>query len=524
MSAPVTTTAEELARIDEALRSNSTDTVPMAQRFVKAHPANIDGWMFLGRAYHVRGDFALFLEAATQALAIDPADPLARAMMVDALYRSGRVDEAFTLARRLETEKKFDPAILIELGTFYGQTNNFKEAARVLERVRVLQPTNAKVLQSLAAAYAALGELDKTEAMMDTLLKRYPHEYDAYYNRSGLRKQTRERNHVAQIEALLKEPLYSESAEPVLCYALAKELEDLKEWKRSFHYLKRGADARRRTMEYDVKNDIAYLHRIAAAYDERFFAQARKGFTGRAPIFVLGMPRSGTTLVDRIVSSHSKVASIGESTEFTIAMLRQSGRNEAGDLLFDDADTFDYERIGREFCSAVDGMLPGAEHVLDKTPPNFYHVGPIAAALPNARIIHLRRHPVANCYAIYKTLFRAGFLYTYDPAEMARFYLAYLALMEHWRQVLPGRFLDVDYEEIVRDQEGMSRRMIEWCGLEWEDDVLAFEKNKKTPTLTASVSQVRQKIYDSSLEQWRNYEQELMPMIRVFESAGLSVR
>ena len=154
--------------------------------------------------------------------------------------------------------------------------------------------------------------------------------------------------------------------------------------------------------------------------------------------------------------------------------------------------------------------------------PNFYHLGQIAVALPDAPIVHLRRNPVANCYAIYKTLFRGGYIYTYDLIEMGRFYLGYLELMAHWRRVLPGRFLDVDYEELVTNQEEVTRRMVAWCGLEWEDACLSFEKNK-SPSMTASVAQVRQPIYDSSVHQWRNYEKELEPLIRLFQDAGVKV-
>ena len=157
-------------RIDEALRANSTETVALAEGFVRAHPDNVDGWIFLSRAHQVRGNFGPMMDAAKSALAADPKHALARALMVDALYRNGEMDNAYALARQIEAERKFDPNILLELATFYGQANNFAQAARLLERVRVLQPTNAKALQSLAAAYAALGDLEKTEAMVDQLL------------------------------------------------------------------------------------------------------------------------------------------------------------------------------------------------------------------------------------------------------------------------------------------------------------------------------------------------------------------
>lgn len=516
-------TEGELSRIDSALRANFVGTLALIKEFLVAHPNNIDGLIFLGRAHQVRAQFSEMLQAAKRVEAIDPRNPIGRILMIEALLRCGQSETAFQAARKLEVEKKFDPIILSQLGNFYSETNLHADAARCFERVRILQPTNIRALYSLAGSHVALGELDKTERLFDTLLRRSPHEYDAYYNRSTLRKQKPGANHVADMEALLKEPLRSETAEPILCYSLAKELEDLGEWNRSFSYLKRGADARRRTMSYNVDEDLAMLEDIGKRFDRSFFQEHRSGYGEQRPIFVLGMPRSGTTLVDRILSSHSGVGSVGELSEFSMAVLRQAGgQNGRGNIGLERVREFNYELMGKEYCESLNAYLPGTTHILDKTPNNFYYIGMIATALPNAPIIHLRRNPVATCYAIYKTLFRAGYSYSYNLSDMGRYYLGYLKLMEHWRRVLPGRFLDVDYELLVADQEGVSRQMLEFCGLEWEAACLSFEKND-SPSLTASAAQVRQPIYDSSVGLWRRYEKELAPLIRIFQDAGIAV-
>ena len=182
----------------------------------------------------------------------------------------------------------------------------------------------------------------------------------------------------------------------------------------------------------------------------------------------------------------------------------------------------DYAAVGREYCKSINGILPGHPHLLDKTPANFHFLGMILTALPNAKIVHLRRHPVDSCYAVYKTLFRRGYLFSYDLRELGRYYLAYNDLMRHWREVLPGRFLDVKYEELVANQEDVTRRMVGFCGLEWEDACLSFEKNA-SPSLTASAAQVRQPIYKTSVALWRRYEEELQPLIRVLRDGGVDV-
>lgn len=514
---------QKLERIDDALRASAPEVLDLTADFVAEYPDNIDGWIFRGRALQLTSEFAAMLDAARRTQVLDPANPLGQLLMVQALLANGRAIEAFEAAKVLEAQRKFDAAILGQVGNFYAQTNRHAEAARCYERVKVLLPGDASTVYSLASAYVAMGQLDKAEQLFDALLRKSPHEYDAYYNRATLRKQTAQSNHVAEMEKVLAQPSRKESGEQTLCYSLAKELEDMKDWKRSFEYLRRGADAHRRYFPYDRQYELGTLDTIANIFDEDFFRRPNQGFAAGKPIFVLGMPRSGTTLVDRILSSHRQVESAGESSEFAASILRACGGQDGrGNIAYEQTRTLDFAALGHDYCNTMAGLLPGAPHTLDKTPSNFYVVGLIAAALPNAPIIHLRRNPVANCYAVYKTLFRSGYNFSYNLEEMGEYYLGYLRLMAHWRKVLPGRFLDVDYEALVANQEEESRRLIAWCGLEWEDAVLSFEKNA-SPSLTASAAQVRQPIYRTSLEQWRNYEEELQPLIRVLRDGGVEI-
>lgn len=514
----------QLERIDDCLSGKQLhEARALAQSFVEKNPENADGWILLGRAYLELKQFSNAMEAAQKAIAFAPQHPIARTLHMNALLRVGQIDKAFDEARALETEKKFDPVILLKVGQFYSLTNRHDDAARVYQRVCVLQPADTSVHYNLASAYIALGEMEKAEAIFDEVLRKKPHEFDAYYNRTNLRKQTPERNHVADMENVLNGLLVSDKADPILCYSLAKELEDMGEWKRSFSYLRRGADARKRQTGYHVEPDLELLDGYRKQFDESFVAQSRPGYEVESPFFVLGMPRSGTTLVDRIISSHSKVGSVGESWEFSNTVMRQT--DEGGDvteIAMRRAKEFDYEKIGREYCMGLKELLPGYAHVLDKTPANFYYIGMILTALPNAKIVHLRRHPMDSCYAIYKVLFRTGFECSYNLTDVGRYYLAYLKLMEHWRRVFPGRFHDVHYEDIVNNQEEESRKLIAFCGLDWEDSCLSFEKNR-SPSLTASAAQVRQPIYKSSVALWRRYEEELAPLIRTLRDGGIVI-
>jgi tetratricopeptide (TPR) repeat protein len=518
---PLTT---QLELIDDRLREGQPrEAKTLAVQFIEKNPENIDGWILLGRAHLGLLEFEAALNAAERAVALDPKHPAAQLLLIDGLRYCGRHNDAFEAAKKLEVEKKYDPVILFRVGDFYTHSNRHADAARCFERLRILQPANRTIVYHLARAQIALGKTDVAESLFNDLLRKDPREFDAYYHRSILRRQTADHNHVAEMEQILAGMAVGERGEPILCYALAKELEDIGEWKRSFAYLKRGADARKRPLSYKIDGDLGSMDEIARQFDESFFAQSHSGYADESPIFVLGLPRSGTTLVDRIVSSHSKVGSVGESDEFCRTIERQArGDGAQGKAEIRQFRDLDFEVVGREYCRSINGLLPGYRHLLDKTPRNSIHLGMILTALPNAKIIHLRRHPLDVCYAMYKTLFGEGGYYSYDLSDIGRYYLAYLRLMDHWRRVLPGRFLDVDYEDVVNNQEEISRRMIAFCGLDWEDACLSFEKNK-FPAMTASALQVRQPIYKSSVALWRRYEQELEPLIRLLRDGGVEI-
>jgi len=512
----------QIERIRDRLREGRPlEANGLALRLVESYPDNVDGWIQLGRSYAQLSSFRKSLDAAEKALVLDPRHPTAQLVLIEALLGCGRNGEAVLAARKLEAEREADASVVLQVGYCYTRTNRHSDAARCYERVRVLQPANHAVLHNLAGAYLALGDLAKAEPLYNELLRKEVHAYEAYYNRATLRRQTPKHNHVAEMEKVLSDSRGSRMAERVLCYSLAKELEDLGEWQRAFAYLKRGADSLKRQSSYRVAVDIGMMDEVRRQFDESFFAEPRSGYCGESPIFVLGMPRTGTTLVDRILSSHTMVGSVGESDEFFRTLVRQA-HGEGTRLETQRARVLDWESVGSEFCRAINEILPGYGHLLDKTPNNFLYLGLILTALPNAKIVHLRRQPMDTCYAIYKTLFRQAYPYSYDLGDLGRYYLAYWRLMDHWRRLLPGRFLDVDYEDLVENQEDVSRRVVAFCGLDWDDACLSFDRNE-APSLTASAAQVRQRIYNSSVGLWHRYEQELEPLNRILREGCIEI-
>ncbi|MFA4892433.1 sulfotransferase [Brevundimonas sp.] len=438
---------------------------------------------------------------------------------VSSLIRDGRIGEALSRLAVIEAGAGDDARLLQHLGEHYTHCGKPEAAARCYRRAAGLTPGDPRCLYNLSAALIALGQMAEAEALLDRVIALDPHDADAWQNRSTLRRQTPDANHVAGLlEAV--EQVRSGPAEVALSYALAKELEDLGGPDHSFAWLKRGADRRRSLLSYRVEADVAAMAEIARVFDASLFERPAAGCPETGPVFVLGLPRSGTTLVDRIISSHSGVESLGEINDFALALTRLAGAaGGKGELIRRSAD-LDPAALGRAYLDSVAGYGRARPMFIDKTPVNFLYIGLIARALPNARIVHLRRHPLDSGYALYKTLFRMGCPYSYDLEDLAAYMLAHRRLMNHWRGVAPGRILDVDYEALVADQETVSRRIIDHCGLDWQDACLTFHENT-APAATASAAQVRQPIHARSVGLWRRYADQLEPLAAALRAGGV---
>ena len=526
MNAPVHKAGQDIEpaihRIEALLRAGKLDAAAAeAERLTGIEPDCIEAWILLGRARQQGGAFAEALEAAERATACDAAHPGAQLLHAELLVQTGRAEEGLSALRVLEASSGRDGRLLQHVGQLFTHLGRHGEAAAAYAQAAVLEPANPHYLYNLATARIALGELDEAERLLDRVIALAPEDYDAYYNRATLRRQTQAANHIAELERRLAAPLRHPAGEVPLAYALAKEYEDVGEAKKSFAALRHGADARRHMLTYRVEEDVATMEALAAAFDPTVFDRAPPGHGDPRPIFILGLPRSGTTLVDRILSSHSAVTSLGERSDFALSLVRLTGGGAKADLIRRST-TLDFAALGRTYCDAIGAGQGDAARLIDKTPVNFLYLSLIALALPDARIIHLRRNPMDVCYAIYKTLFRMAYPFSYDLADLGRYYLAYDRLMTHWRGVLPGRFLDVDYEELVADQEAVSRRLVAHCGLDWQEACLFFERNA-SPSLTASAAQARQPIYRSSVGLWKRYAQDLAPLADVLRAGGVDV-
>lgn len=408
-----------------------------------------------------------------------------------------------------------------DVAQLYMRLNEPAHAARFYARAVTLDPALAAYRYNQSTALIALGRMEQAEAVLDSVIAQQPRDYDAWYNRATLRQQTPERNHVAAIEAELRRQGLQRKEEVPLCYALARELEDLGDDQRSFAALARGAAARRSLMSYRVDEDEAIMRDIGAAFARPVIRQHVPGCADSRPIFVVGLPRSGTTLIDRILSSHSQIGSHGESTDFALSLMTLAGPCTSKSELLEKAIRLDPGQLGHAYCARLSAHPE--ERVVDKTPANFLYLGLIARALPNARIVYVRRQAMDVCYAMYKTLFRMAYPYSYDLADLGRYWLAFDALMRHWQHNVPAhQMLTVDYERLVAEPEATTRALLEHVGVPWENACLRFDKNP-LPSLTASAAQVRQPIYRSSVGLWRRYAVGLEPLRTFLRQADVSV-
>ncbi|SDL67054.1 Tetratricopeptide repeat-containing protein [Maricaulis salignorans] len=501
-----------MAEIDRALRARQLGPArSMLTALLRDEPGYVEAWIAAARLEQMGGDHAAMRQHLSQALVLAPNSPLVRLLDVEALVHLGAIREAMDNLGVMEAEAGQDSAWMSRLSESYTQCGAFEAAERCARQAVALDPEQPAIRYNFASSLIATGKLEESEREFNQLLARTPHDYDAYYNRATLRKQTVEDNHLAEIQRMLKAPKRTRLGEVQLNYALALELENLGQFEESFVALKRGAEARRAMMAYRVEGDVATMARIAEVFDAGFFARQRPCDNAQSPVFVLGLPRSGTTLVDRILSAHPLIESLGELNDWPLALTGLTrGSRDKSDMV-SRSGALDMRKLAADYLLRVSERRADLPFFIDKAPANFLYIGLIAAALPNARIIHLNRDPMDNALGMYKALFRMGYPFSYDFSDLAQYMRAKDRLMDHWRRVLPGRILDVNYEDIITDQEGETRRLLDHVGVDWDPACLDFHKNA-SPTATASAAQVRQPLYGSAVGRWRRYERELAPL------------
>ena len=499
-----------------------TEAVELGRRAAEACPDQAQVFAFLAEALRLADDLPGALVAIDQAIALGGAaqHKVKKAWL---LSRSYRRDEVPALVAGISAEAGDNAVLLWQIGKLYFHHNMLQEA--IVHYVRALAVAGDRPAwrYDLAVARFYAGDAAAAEGDLESILAVTPQAGPVIYLRSTLVRQGPQSNHVADIEARLQAGFSQDEDEACALYALGKELEDLGEHERSFAAFTAGAKKRRATLNYDASAFYATLEEVRGVMDAPAMSAPANGCEDEGAIFILGMPRTGTTLAERMLLQSGCVENAGELTDFGFLLGAAIGRLQAADPSLGVAGAMrqlDFAALGRDYMRGARQMAGGSARFIDKMPANYMYCGLLHRAMPNARIIHVERDPLDSCYAIFKTLFFNAYEFSYDLDELAEYYIAYRRMMRHWHEVMPGAILDVRYEALVADPEGQSRRIYDWCGLDWSPAVLEVPDRRRA-FATASAAQVREPVHTRSVGSSRRHLKGLAPLVDRLQAAGL---
>ena len=516
--------------MDKALRKGLGNIA--ARRYETAHADAIERiradvndpvpYFVLARIALEHDNYAKSGELFAKARSLAPADPLFAAGYAEYLVIVGRQLEALQLADEAADANIADAYTADTVGVVYSRTGFHEKASPLFERAVELGPAPANFHYNLGASLQFAGDFERAETAYRSAIEREPDSYRAYSALVSLSRQTPEKNYLAKLETIFDAQQRDPDKALHIGHAVAKTLEDLERYEESFDWLVRAKRGKRAAIGYRPETDLELF--AAAARTVETTPSTDEACSDASPIFIVGLPRTGTTLVDRILSSHPDVVSAGELNTFAGLVKARAG--SPSNLVLD-AETLgnaagaDLAGIGHSYIEETRRLARGAERFTDKMPLNFFYVWLIHRALPNARIVMLRRDALDSCLSNFRQLFATGFSYynySLDIDDTAAYYERFDELAALWRRRMPpARYMELRYEDIVYDQENQTRRLLAFCGLSWDEACLRFHENT-APVATASSVQVRQPLYSGSIGRWKKYGDRLDGLRRRFDN------
>jgi tetratricopeptide (TPR) repeat protein len=513
---------------------------------IEANPRYAPAHNSLGMALKRRGDPAAAVASYETAAALNPDAAQIHNNLANALAESGQPDRAIaSYCRAIELQPAY-PDALNNLGLALQAQGRLAEARKPFESALAVQPDFVDARLNLIVTLALLGEAGASKAECTRLLEQdadhaLAHNYmgnacntlgeqeqalehyrravqldprlaEAHFQLAMVSKDAEDAD-AAAVSRLFEDPKTDVNDKVQLGFALGRIFEVRRQWERSFDYYRQANELKARRVAVSISRTQDLFERMKAVFNPDWLPRrSRDEAAGEQAIFVLGMPRSGTSLTEQILATHSRVTGAGELKylgEVARAMAEATGEPypEAVRRLAD-ADLSGY---AQRYLSNLTARAGEGQRIVDKMPQNFHHVGLIALLLPGARIIHCRRHPMATCFSLFKTLFTTGQDYSYRQSDLGRYYNLYADLMAHWDALLGDRILQLDYEALITDTEHEIRRMLDFCELEFEPACLEFHQTRRA-VATASAAQVRRPIYRDAIEQWKNYQPYLEPL------------
>jgi tetratricopeptide (TPR) repeat protein len=521
----------------EALKKQQLKhAISLSQQLNQQYPNHSEGWYYTAQVAISLNNKQAAEQSLKKACKLAPANISLKMILANFYLSNHDFKQAKGWAFELDT-LLLKAAEHNQLALLFSKLNLVEQAISHYQQAVSLDSENHEHYYSLATVLRFAGNLVLAEQHLDKAVALEPLDIDAHVLKVDLRKQTPENNNVEHLSELLAQDLTIKDRVQVY-FALAKSYEDLADYQQSFVNLEQGNKLRRKHINYQVKTDVDTMSDICHVFNPLWWSRhkdtkssASKSSSTITPIFVLGMPRTGSTLTDRILSASDNVFSAGELDNFaqqlTIQVNQQLSPAERSKKSFiSTASQIDFAQLGKDYLSSVTtrfseaGIGDKTNFFIDKLPFNYLYVGLIKAALPNAKIVHVTRNPMDTCYAMYKTLFQQAYPFSYQQQELADYFISYQKLMQHWSQLADLDIHQLSYEQLVVDPKETGKKLYQFCGVDWHDRYLALTSQQGMVN-TASASQVRQDIHQGSLQKWQHYKLQLAPLKTQLEKAGM---
>jgi tetratricopeptide (TPR) repeat protein len=486
--------------------------VAICKEILAAYPA-------MGRAHYLAAMIALASNDRTSAVRalettvrLNEGNAAAWTRLAELYATGGALRRAEACLQNAASTQQGNAATLDHIGTVFRLVGNLQASLEWHRRASDANPEHVPFQVNLANAHMYLGDRDAAREILEAAARLDPDNAQVHWLLSRAGNAT-SRVHIDTMSGMLSGTLTPQSI-AYLQYAIGKELEDLGDWPGAFAAWSAGAAARRECVAYDEAAEIELFETLENTFTAEWLNEQQSDCADAGPVFIVGEPRTGTTLLDRMLDAHPAVTSAGELRHFGIALRQVTGSEELRQFsanLVRQAATADVSAIGEAYIDMTSGLRLDAPHIVDKLPSNYLYLPLILAALPNARVIQLCRDPMDTCLAIFKQLFADAYLYSYDLGELARHYRRYQRLMGTWRERFAGRFIDVDYEALVSAPEETLRPVLQFIGLSWNDACLEYFSRDSAVT-TASAYQVREAPHQRSVNHWKHFASELAPV------------
>jgi tetratricopeptide (TPR) repeat protein len=469
-----------------------------------------------------RGDRSTAIKAFETTVRLNDRHAAAWANLAWLYASEGRLRRADASLRNAALTDRGHPATRDLIGRVFRLVGNLEASLDWHRKAVEVDGSHVPFLVNYANACIYTGDIDAALEALDRSVALEPANTQVHWLLARTRR-AESASHIESMQALLER---EDDARNIayLNYAIGKEHEDLDQPDEAFAAWSRGATARRQTVAWDERADEELFDVLQATFTPEWLAGQSSDCFDATPIFIVGLPRTGSTLLDRMLDAHPVVSSAGELRHFGFAVRRITGHHEPRQFtaaLIRAAASADSGAIGEAYVESIAPLKGEAVHVIDKLPSNFIYLPLILAALPNARVLHVRRDPADTCLAIFKQLFADAYLYSYDLEELARYYVRYHGLMATWRERFPQRFIDVDYESLVTDTEDTLRPVLQYIGLSWNRDCLDYFKGAARSS-TASAVQVQEAPHSRSVGRWKRHEQALRPALEILAAAGIA--